>query len=122
MQTNRETDKNDVNGRAGSTLTDWILPKKTEMLLSTIKSMKKYLGVRLDIKFTLWVHLQHVTTEAAQMTAGSSMSKRKLLMNTSKSMVLYELEQLAGEIKAECLLSQLIRIQRTATLRVIAAY
>ena len=124
--------------------------EKTELLLLTKKHIRleigmrvcettitskravKYLGVHLDSRLTFWTQIREATTKAAKATAslsrlmanvgGPMQSKRKLLMATVNSILLYGSEIWANALHAKGKRKALASVQRTASLRVISAY
>lgn len=123
---------------------------KTELLLLTrrqipieidfriddvgLRSQKtiNYLGVRLDPKLTYWNQIQYSTSKAAKITSqlcrlmanvgGPSPCKRKLLMEACNSILLYGSEIWAQTLNVKHRAKKLLSTQRTAALRVSAAY
>ncbi len=103
----------------------------TTDILKTQKAVN-YLGVRLDPRLTFWVQIQHAAGKAAKITSqlsrlmanigGPSQEKRKLLMSTTISVLLYGAEIWADVLKKENRRKVLARVYRTATLRVASAY
>ncbi|OFC59617.1 hypothetical protein BBW68_15035 [Candidatus Erwinia dacicola] len=91
-----------------------------------------YLGIRLDPRLTFWVQIQHAAGKAAKITSqlsrlmanigGPSQEKRKLLMSTTISVLLYGAEIWADVLKKENRRKVLARVYRTAALRVASAY
>jgi len=112
------------------------IPVEVDMrvLSETIKTSKglKYLGLRLDSKLTFNTQLEYAAKKAAQTTAqlsrlmanvgGPIYSKRKLIMSTTQTILLYGCEIWADTLQAECRRKMLARVQRTAALRVASAY
>lgn len=100
----------------------------------TLQSSKtiKYLGIHLDSKLTYWAQINHAVTKAGQVTAalsrlmanigGPTESKRKLLLATVQSVLLYGSEVWADSLKAEYRRKALGAAQRTAALRSASAY
>lgn len=104
------------------------------VLSDTIKTSKwiGYLGLRLDSRLTFNAQLEHAATKTAQATAslsrlmanigGPTQSKRKLIMTTTQSILLYGCEIWADALQVEYRRKKLAAIQRTAALRVASAY
>nr|AMS38369.1 hypothetical protein [Bactrocera tryoni] len=103
----------------------------TTDILRTKKAVN-YLGVRLDPRLTFWVQIQHAAGKAAKITSqlsrlmanigGPSQEKRKLLMSTTISVLLYGAEIWADALKKENRRKVVARVHRTAALRVASAY
>lgn len=101
---------------------------------STIFTQKaaNYLGVRLDCKLKYWAQIKHAATKAGKATAslsrlmanvgGPTQNKRKLLMTTINSILLYGSEIWADALNANCRRRLYAAVQRTASLRVASAY
>lgn len=99
--------------------------------ITTSRSIK-YLGLKLDSRLNFNDQLEQATTKAAQATAslsrlmanvgGPISSKRKLIMATTQSILLYGCEIWADALKAEYRRNMLAKVQRTAALRVASAY
>ncbi|KAH8361354.1 hypothetical protein KR084_009546, partial [Drosophila pseudotakahashii] len=112
------------------------MPLEIELRLTetTIRTQKtiKYLGVRLDSKLTFGPQIEYARTKAAETARylsrlmanidGPIPSRRKLLMNTNNSILLYGCEVWADSLKTNCRLKTLMAIQRTSALRIIGAY
>lgn len=112
------------------------VPLEVEMQVceNTITTQKvvKYLGIRLDSKLSYWAQIKYAATKAAQTTAwlsqlmanigGPMHSKRKLLMSTTHSILLYGSELWADALKTKHRRKPLCAVQRTAALRVASAY
>lgn len=102
-----------------------------DMSLVTQKAVK-YLGLRLDCRLTYWAQIQHAATKAAKVTGmlsrlmanigGPTQSKRKLIMATTTSILLYGSEIWADALRAKSKRRVLEAVQRTAALRVASAY
>jgi len=123
---------------------------QTELLLVTRKQMPlemelrftgtttrtqmsiRYLGVRLNSKLTCGPQIDNARTKAAVKTrslsrlmtntGGPIPSRRKLLMNTNNSILLYGCEVWADLLKKNGRPKTLLAIQRTSALRIISAY
>lgn len=82
--------------------TETILPMQVGQTVITTTSNVKYLGVTLDTKLTFWPHILRVTDKASKVTSalsglmanvpGPKSYKRRLLMTTVKSILLYGAE------------------------------
>lgn len=117
-------------------LTKKHIPLEVEMRIcvNTISTQKvvNYLGIRLDNKLSYWAQIKYAAIKAAQATASLSRlmanvggpvhCKRKLLMSTTQSILLYGCELWADALKAEYRRKVLSSVQRTAALRVASAY
>ncbi|XP_049308710.1 uncharacterized protein LOC125777657 [Bactrocera dorsalis] len=100
----------------------------------TIKTTRtlKYLGIRMDNKLTYWAQIQHAAKKSANITmalsklmantGGPLASRRKLLMDTTQSVLLYGSEIWADTLNVEHRRKVLAKVQRTAALRVASAY
>lgn len=112
------------------------IPLEVDMrvLSETIRTGKwiKYLGIRLDSRLTFKDQLELATRKAAQTTAslsrlmanigGPSYSKRKLIMATTQSILLYGCEIWADALRADYRRNMLAKVQRSAALRIASAY
>lgn len=110
----------------------------TEIQINTIggilqsKKTIKYLGLHLDSKLSYWAQINHTATKAGKVTAalsrlmanigGPTASRRKLLLATVQSVLLYGSEVWADSLKAEYRRKALSAVQRTAALRAASAY
>lgn len=100
-------------------------------IITTQKSIK-YLGIRLDSKLTYAAQISYATTKAARTTAqlsrlmanigGPLPSKRKLLMDTCNSILLYGCEIWAKTLDVKKRAKTLLAEQRRSALRVTSAY
>lgn len=100
----------------------------------TIRTTKvlKYLGIRIDNKLTYWAQIQHAAEKSAKIIVslsrlmanigGPLASRRKLLMDTTQSILLYGSEIWAETLKTGSRRKVLAKVQRTAALRVASAY
>lgn len=103
----------------------------TEITLTT-STVVKYLGVRIDSRLSFWAQIQYAATKAAKVTGmlaklmanvgGPRQSKRKLLMATTNSILLYGSEIWGEALRAKSKKKTLLAVQRTAALRVASAY
>lgn len=112
------------------------IPVEVDMrvLSETIKTRRwiKYLGLRLDPRLTFRDQFEQAATKAAQTTVflsrlmanigGPNYSKRKLMMATTQSILLYGCEIWADALQAKYRRKMLAAVQRTAALRVASAY
>jgi hypothetical protein len=96
------------------------------------KTAAKYLGVTLDCQLRFWEHLQVVCNKASKVVGslsglmrnvgGPRTSKRRLLMSTVNSILLYGAEVWAGAMRTKRYSKRVLAVQRTAALRVACAY
>lgn len=112
------------------------MPVEVDMRVhsETIKTSKvlKYLGIRIDNKLTYRAQIQHAAEKSSKITSalarlmanigGPLASRRKLLMDTTQSILLYGSEVWADTLKTEHHRKVLAKVQRTAALRVASAY
>lgn len=102
-----------------------------DVVIRTTKSLK-YLGIRLDPKLTYMNQIKHAANKAGKITAqlsrlmanigGPLPSRRKLLMETCTSILLYGSEIWANTLRTKSRAKVLLSVQRTAALRVTSAY
>lgn len=102
-----------------------------ELTLVTRRALK-YLGVRLDCRLTYWAQIQHAAAKAAKVTGmlsrlmanigGPTQCKRRLIMATTNSILLYGSEIWGDALGAKTRRRVLEAVQRTAALRVASAY
>lgn len=98
----------------------------------TTKRAVKYLGLKLDCRLNFWAQIQHAATRASRIVGmlsklmanvrGPTQSKRKLLMTTTNSVMLYGSEIWADALQKESRRKILLAVQRTSALRVASAY
>ena len=96
------------------------------------QSSVKYLGLRLDPRLNFTSQLEASTAKAAKISSnlsrlmanigGPTESKRRLLMSTTQSILLYGAEIWGDAVRQECRRKLLAKVQRTAALRVSSAY
>lgn len=96
------------------------------------KRAVKYLGLMLDTKLTFWDQIRRAADKAAVITArlgrimanvgGPTPSKRRLLMSTVNSVLLYGAELWADALKYEKYRKRVAAVQRRGALRVACAY
>lgn len=96
------------------------------------KKAVRYLGLRLDCRLNYWAQIQHVATKAAKLTGmlsrlmanigGPTQAKRKLIMATTNSILLYGSEIWGDALEIKSKRKILAAVQRTAALRVASAY
>ena len=96
------------------------------------KKVVSYLGIRLDPRLTFWAQIHHAAIKASKVSGllcklmanvgGPTQSKRRLLMETVNSILLYGSETWASALKVESRRRVLSAVQRTAALRVASAY
>lgn len=112
------------------------IPLEVDMrvLSETIITSKevRYLGLKLDPRLKFGAQLEQAATKAAHATAslsrlmanigGPTHCKRKLIMATTQSILLYGCEIWAHALKTEYRRKMLATVQRTAALRVTSAY
>ncbi|XP_051159271.1 uncharacterized protein LOC127280361 [Leptopilina boulardi] len=92
----------------------------------------KELGILLDQKHTFWQHIRNAADKAATQTValarlmanigGSKQGKRRLLMTTTMSTMLYETEIWADALKVKKYRNRIAGVQRLRALRVIIFY
>ena len=92
----------------------------------------KYLGVTIDTKLTFWDHISKMTEKAAKITAalsrlmantkGPSECKRRLLMTTVHSILLYGAEIWARSLTMGKYRRRLEAVQRRGALRIACSY
>lgn len=95
-------------------------------------SKTKYLGITLDTKLTFWPHIQLTSHKAAERTKslsrlmantnGPRPCKRKLLMATTHSILLYGAEIWADSLKTKKYCHAMTAVQRLGALRIASAY
>lgn len=98
----------------------------------TAKPAVKYLGVLLDTRLNFWEHTRRAADKAATVTAslsrlmanthGPKSSKRRLLMSTVHSILLYGAETWAGATENKTFRKRISAVQRRGALRVTCAY
>lgn len=98
----------------------------------TSKRVLNYLGIRLDPKLTFNNQIQFSANKAAKITGklsrlmanigGPLPRKRKLLMETTNSILLYGCEIWGEQMRVRKRANILLAVQRTAALRVTSAY
>lgn len=91
-----------------------------------------YLGITLDGKLTFSQHIKRVSDKAARVVAalsrimantrGPKPSKRKLLMSTVHSILLYGAEIWADALETEVYRKRMASVQRRGALRITCAY
>lgn len=92
----------------------------------------RYLGVMLDTKLTFWTHICKVADKAAKVVAqlsrlmanvgGPSPGKRKLLMRTAETIMLYGAEVWAEALRFQKYRRRMEAVQRRGALRICSAY
>lgn len=92
----------------------------------------KYLGVTLDTKMTFWPHIQRTARKAAERIAslsrlmantnGPRPGKRRLLMSTTHSILLYGAEVWADSLKTKKYCHAMTTVQRRSALRIACSY
>lgn len=117
-------------------LTGQRIPTIIPMTVGTERTMTKgkvkYLGVTLDTKLTFWPHIEDVAGKAAVKvsslsrlmanTYGPRQGKRRLLMATTHSILLYGAEVWADALGVRKYRKRLTDVQRQGALRVACAY
>lgn len=112
------------------------IPREIDIRIQdgTIKTQQsiKYLGVRLDSKLTYSAQIRHASIKAAHTVAqlsrlmanigGPMPCKRKLLMETCNSILLYGCEIWAETLKVKQRAKELLAVQRRSALRITSAY
>lgn len=96
------------------------------------KHSVKYLGVVLDNKLTFGEHVRRAADKAAAVTTALSrvmantigpwQSKRRLLMRTAESIMLYGAEVWADALRCELYRKRMAAVQRRGALRVACSY
>lgn len=96
------------------------------------KAAVRYLGVTLDCRLRYWEHIQAVCDKAAGVVGslsrlmgnvgGPRQCKRRLLMSTVNSILLYGAEVWAGAMRVKKYSKRVLAVQRRAALRVTCAY
>ena len=99
--------------------------------VGTTRSVK-YLGVTLDNKLTFGEHIRKAADRAAAViaalskvmanTTGPRPCKRRLLMRTAESIMLYGAEVWAGALRRDVHRRRLAAVQRRAALRIACSY
>lgn len=101
---------------------------------SVIKTKKvvNYLGVRFDSRMSFWAQINHAVEKASRASwslsrlmanvGGPTESKRKLLMSTVNAVLLYGSEVWAHTLNVKQKSKAMLKVQRTAALRVASAY
>ena len=98
----------------------------------TTKREMRYLGVRLDSRLNFSAQMKYAADKTAKITGmlsklmanvgGPTQSKRKLLMATTNSVLLYGSEIWGDKMTVGARRQTLLPVQRTAALRVASAY
>lgn len=111
---------------------DTIVPLRVGEAQITTRPAVKYLGVLVDTKLTFWPQILRTADKAAKMTAdlgrlmantgGPGSGRRRLLMSTVQSVLLYGAEVWADALNKELYRKRLAQVQRRAALRVTSAY
>ena len=96
------------------------------------KRSARYLGVTLDNKLFFWDHISRVSNRTMERVAslsrlmanvnGPSPCKRRLLMSTTHSIMLYGAEVWAEALQKRKYKKVLARVQRRGALRIASAY
>lgn len=96
------------------------------------KGTAKYLGITIDSKLNFGEQIRLAADKAAMSVAtlsrlmanigGPAASKRRLLMSTVQSILLYGAEVWADALRRHMYRRRLVQVQRTAALRVASAY
>ena len=112
---------------------DTILPVDVgcEEKITTTSTMK-YLGVTVDSKLSFWQHICRASEKALNVTmslsrlmanvGGPVPSRRKLLMSTVESILLYGAEVWADALKKETYRKKMEQVHRKGALRISSAY
>lgn len=117
-------------------ITEKRIPLNVDMqvLTQTIRTKDsiKYLGMMLDSRLNFTAHLRYSASKAAKITSslsrlmanvgGPTESKRRLIMSTVESVLIYGAEFWADSAKQLCRGKLISKVQRTAALRVASAY
>ncbi|BET02091.1 Reverse transcriptase (RNA-dependent DNA polymerase) [Nesidiocoris tenuis] len=109
-----------------------LVPLKVNDVEILTKHAVRYLGVILDPKLTFWAHIERVADKGARMVAdlsrlmantrGPKSSKRRLLMSTVNSVLLYGAEIWADSLRYEKYRKRIAAVQRRGALRVACSY
>lgn len=109
-----------------------IIPMRIGEVVVQSKSHAKYLGVMIDNKLSFGEQVRCAAEKATKRvtalsrlmanTNGPSPSKRRLLMSSVMSVLLYGAEVWAQALSKECYRKQLARVQRLGALRIASAY
>lgn len=109
-----------------------IVPLQVGTDTITTTAAVKHLGITLDTKLTYWQHVKQAADKAAIKTnalarlmaniKGPASSKRKLLMDTTQSIMLYGAEIWADAMKIEKYRKRIAAVQRRGALRVACSY
>ena len=109
-----------------------ILPMRVGTHETETKGEVKYLGVTLDTKMTFWPHIQRTARRAADRiaslsrlmanTTGPRPGKRRLLMATAHSILLYGAEIWADSLKTKKYGKTMTMVQRQGALRIACSY
>lgn len=109
-----------------------VIPMAVGAEVVTTRRSAKYLGVTLDCKLTFRDHIQKVCERASAVTSslsrllanlgGPRSSKRRLLLSTAQSIMLYGAEVWGDATKVRRSAIRLLAVQRRGALRVASAY
>lgn len=109
-----------------------ILPMKVDTEEVQTKATAKYLGVTLDTKLTYWAHIKRAVDKAAERTkalsrlmanvGGPKPGKRRLLMSTTHSILLYGAEIWAEALQVRKHRKCMAAVQRRGALRIACTY
>lgn len=111
---------------------DTIIPMTVNTIQMQTRSKVKQLGVTLDVKLTFWPHIKQIAEKAAARvtslsrlmanTRGPRQGKRRLLMSTTHSILLYGAEIWADALDVKRYRKRLTNVQRQGALRIACAY
>jgi len=109
-----------------------IFPIRVGNLEVETKPAAKYLGVMIDCKMSFSEQIRRTADKASKGVAslgrlmanvgGPRSSKRRLIMSSVNSVLLYGAEVWAHALNKRCYREQLLRVQRRGALRVASAY
>lgn len=109
-----------------------IIPIQVGAEIIETKMAAKYLGIMLDTKLNFWQQIKQVTDKAAVVTnqlsrlmaniGGPTPAKRRLLMTTMQSILLYGAEIWADALNKDYCRRRMAAVQRRGALRVACSY
>lgn len=109
-----------------------IIPIEVGVETIQTKEAAKYLGIILDTKLNYWQQIKHVTDKAVAITnklsrlmaniGGPKPCKRRLIMTTVESILLYGAEIWADALNKEYCRRRIAAVQRTGALRIACSY
>lgn len=109
-----------------------IIPMQMGSRIIQTKEATKYLGIMLDSKLNFWRQIKETTNKAAVITSqlsrlmanigGPTPTKRRLIMATTQSILLYGAEIWADALNKDYCRKRLAAVQRRGALRVTCSY